>query len=281
MYDILITGASGFIGFNLLEKLKKKKIIVILKKDSNLNFKNVKLIRYDDMSELALKLKSIKTKIIIHCATHYTKNHQLNDIEKMMRANILLGNILLELSSKMRVKKFINISTIWELTSANSKKNLNLYTLTKKSFSKIIKFYSNKFKKIKFYNLYLSDTFGVNDKREKLLNIMKRKLYTGNNLIINSKNLIMNFLNIKDVINAILIVTYKNNLNSGDYLICNKKNYKIKEIIEKFNLLSNRQIKYHFLSQKKIDTEIPNIRFLPNWKIKHSKIENIINFIKG
>lgn len=24
MYDILITGASGFIGFNLLEKLKKK-----------------------------------------------------------------------------------------------------------------------------------------------------------------------------------------------------------------------------------------------------------------
>ena len=281
MYDILITGGSGFIGSGILEKFKKKKIILIAKENSKICVKNIKILKYKNFFYLFFKLKNLKTKPVIHCATHYVKKHQLHDIEKMVKANVLLGNIILELSDKMRVRKFINITTIWELTLNNSIKNLNLYTLTKNMFSRIIRFYSTKYNKKNFFNLYLSDTFGDKDKREKILNVIKKKLHKNQNIIINSKNLKMNFLNIKDVINAISSVEIENKLKSGKYLVCNKKNFRIKKIIDNYNLLNKKKIKYKFKNEKKINTEIPSVPPLPNWKIKHSNISDIINFLKN
>ena len=280
MYDILITGGSGFIGNGLIEKFKKKKIILVARENSNINIKHVKIVRYKNFSDLISKLKNIKTRTIIHSATHYVKEHRLNDIEKMIKANILLGSIILEMSNKMKVSKFINITTIWELTLINSIKKVNFYSLTKNFFSKIIEFYSTKNKEIKFYNLYLSDTFGDNDKREKILNVIKKKIYKREKVIIDSKNLRMNFLNIKDVVNAISLVEENNKLKSGDYLVCNKKNFRINKIINMYNWLNEQKIKYKFKSERKNNTKIPSIPILPSWKIKHSGISDIINFLK-
>tara|TARA_B100001063_G_C16749506_1_gene549432 strand:+ start:659 stop:1516 length:858 start_codon:yes stop_codon:yes gene_type:complete len=284
MYDILITGGSGFIGSSLLEKFREKKIILVAKENSKINVKNVKnvkILKYKNFSDLASKLKNVKTKTVIHCATHYTKEHKLNDIEKMINANVLLGNIILELANKMKMSKFINITTIWELTIIKSIKKVNFYTITKNLFSKIIEFYTAKYKKIKFYNLYLSDTFGDNDKRVKILNVIKKNIHTNQKVLINSKNLKMNFLHIKDVVNAISSVEVKNKLKSGNYLICNKKNFRINKIIKNYNLLNKKKIKYKFENERKINTQIPSIPFLPNWKIKHSGILDIINFLKN
>jgi nucleoside-diphosphate-sugar epimerase len=280
MYDILITGGSGFIGNGLLEKFKKKKIILVVRENSKINVKDVKILKYRNFSDLTSKLKNIKTKTVIHCATHYVKEHQLNDIEQMIKANVLLGSIILELSKKMKVSKFINITTIWELTLINSIKQVSFYSLTKNIFSKIIKFYSTNYKKIKFYNLYLSDTFGDNDKREKILNVIKKKIYKKEEIVINSKYLKMNFLNIKDVVNAVSLVEVNNRLKSGKYLVCNKKNFEISKIINDYNLLNKKKINYKFENEKKINTKIPAIPILPNWKIKHSSISDIINFLK-
>ena len=91
----------------------------------------------------------------------------------------------------------------------------------------------------------------------------------------------MNFLNIKDVINAISSVEIENKLKSGNYLVCNKKNFRIKKIIDNYNLLNKKKIKYKFQNEKKINTEIPSVPPLPNWKIKHSNISDIINFLKN
>lgn len=280
MYDILITGGSGFIGNGLLEKFKKKKIILVVRENSKINVKDVKILKYRNFSDLTSKLKNIKTKTVIHCATHYVKKHQLNDIEQMIKANVLLGSIILELSKKMKVSKFINITTIWELTLINSIKQVSFYSLTKNIFSKIIKFYSTNYKKIKFYNLYLSDTFGDNDKREKILNVIKKKIHKKEEIVINSKYLKMNFLNIKDVVNAVSLVEVNNRLKSGKYLVCNKKNFEISKIINDYNLLNKKKINYKFENEKKINTKIPAIPILPNWKIKHSSISDIINYLK-
>ena len=46
---------------------------------------------------------------------------------------------------------------------------LNLYAATKKGFLDIIKFYEVSNKDIKFYNLFLHDIYGENDKREKII----------------------------------------------------------------------------------------------------------------
>ena len=281
MYDVLITGGTGFIGGKLIQNLKNSKILLISRKKIKIKNKLIKVLIYKNFSDLIFKLKKIKAKHIIHCATHYKKNHEINDIQKIFEANILLGNILLECSKKMNVRKFINLSTVWELNYNNLNDNLNLYTLSKKIFSKIIDFYSIKNKKLKIYTIYLLDTFGEGDKRNKILNEIKKKLNNDKKIIIESENLTMNFLNIYDVISAIKIVKNKNNLRKKEYIVCNSKNFKIKKIIEKYNFLNKKKIQYKYLNKKKIGPKLPNISKIPNWKIKHSNMFDIIKFLKN
>lgn len=279
-YDILITGATGFIGSNLIKFYKNKKILLITRRNFKIKSKLVKKLYYKNFRDLSTKLKKIKADKVIHCATHYSKNHNLDEIENMIRANILLGNILLELSEKMSVKKFINISSIWEKSHINSPNDLNLYTLTKYMFSEVIKFYSYRYKGIKFFTLYLSDTFGKNDKRVKLMNVLKTSIKTQKKVSIVSKNLMMNLLNVKDVISSIDLVE-KQSLKAGNYLICNKKSTNINAVLKKFNSLSEKKINYKFLGKKKIITKIPRVKKLPRLNIKFSHDSDIVNFLKN
>ena len=83
MDNIIITGASGFIGNNILNFYKNKKIIVITKRKKINKSKFIKVINYKNFDELLSKLKKIKARIFIHCATHYVKNHKLEDVKKI------------------------------------------------------------------------------------------------------------------------------------------------------------------------------------------------------
>ena len=281
MYDILITGGTGFIGSNLLQNLENKKILLISKKKIKTKNKLVKVLIYKNFSDLISKLKKIKTKNIIHCATHYVKHHKIEDIEKIFEANILLGNILLEYSKRLHVRKFINLSTVWEKNYNYSINYFNLYSLSKKIFSEIIDFFSLINKKINFYNFFLFVIFGFIVKRLIILNVIKKNLNCNKKTLIESDNLVMNFLNIKDVVSAIKIINHKNNLKRRDYIVCNTRNFKIKKIIEKYNFLNKKKIKCKFINSRKIVPKLPNISRLPGWKINHSNMSDIINFLKN
>ena len=281
MYDYLITGGTGFIGSNLIQSLDNKKILLISRKRVKTKNKYINVLVYKNISDLNFKLEKIKARNIIHCATHYVKNHKKNDIKKIFEANILLGNIILENSKKLNAKKFVNISTVWELNYDLKNSFFNLYSLSKKIFSDIINFYSVNNKQLKFYSLFLLDTFGKQDRRIKILNVIKKNLVKNKKTKIESENLIMNFLNIKDVINAIKLICNKDNLRPKNYIVCNSNNFKIKKIIEKYNSLNEKKIKYNFINSKKIAPTLPNISRLPGWKIKYSDISDIINFLKN
>ena len=99
----------------------------------------------------------------------------------------------------MKVKKFINFSTAWEDYNSIKENPYNLYSAYKLAFSKIIKFYEKNFKNIKFYELMISDTFGYNDERIKIINVL-RKNYKKNKVTkLISKNLYINLLNVEAI----------------------------------------------------------------------------------
>ena len=181
--NILITGCTGFIGSNILTKFQNSnKIYIILRnKKNNKKFKNknIKIINYKNYDELNKKISKIKAELIIHTATHYAKTHNEKDLKEFSNSNILFGNIILENLKSMKTKKFINFSTVWEDYNGIKENYFNLYSAYKKAFSKILNFYRNKFKKVKFYELMLSDTFGKNDNRLKIINVL-RKNYKSN-----------------------------------------------------------------------------------------------------
>ena len=281
MIKILLTGSTGFIGSYLLKKLyKKNKIYVILRKKRNnvLRNKNIKQIYYNNYEDLNKKIKKIKVNTVIHCATHYVKQHKFDDINKLSNSNILFGNIILENLKMMGVKKFINFSTVWENFNGKKENYFNLYSAYKASFLNIINFYNKKLNNIKFFNLVISDTFGESDKRNKLINILKKNYKKNRKTKIVSKNLYINLINVSDINNAIELIL-KSNFKSGSYSLNNRKDFKITEIIDGINNNLNKKIKVIWLSNKIIKEKIYKFKFLKNWKTNNSKIKDIIRII--
>jgi len=282
MKNILLTGCTGFIGSNILKEISKKNkiFLIIRKKGKKIIKKNEKYIYYKNYKELNNKLKKLKIDTVIHTATHYAKKHKFEDIQKFSNSNILFGNIILENLKYMGVKKFINFSTVWE--DYNSKKDnlFNLYSAYKKSFSNILSFYEKGNIKVKFYNLILSDTFGYNDNRKKIINVLRLN-YKKNLLTeINSKNLYLNLVNNEDITKAVSAICNKS-IKPGKYILKNSKHFKISKIINEFNKKYDRKIKVKWLSKKNIFEKIYPYKKIRDWKPVKSNISDIIKIIKN
>ena len=99
MKKILLTGSSGFIGSELLQNLSiYNKVYITLRKKYKINSKNKNIIKiyFKNYRNLSQKLEKLKVDTVIHCATHYVKSHNFEDIKKLSESNIIFGNIILE-----------------------------------------------------------------------------------------------------------------------------------------------------------------------------------------
>jgi nucleoside-diphosphate-sugar epimerase len=257
--NILITGASGFVGSHVLDDCLKNNFnvyAIFRYSKKNVNFakkykKKIFPIYYNNIYEIKNKLTNCKIDYVIHSATHYIKKHIHNDIENIIKSNVLFSTILLDAVVNIKIKKFINLGSVWQ--HFNDTKNLafNLYAATKQSFECIFNYYKNQYTKIKFYNILLTDTFGANDKRKKLVPTLLKNFNNKNQSKINiPKNLSMNLVNINEVTKCLNILL-KNNSKSNNYVIKSNQDVKIFDLINFLNDNLEKKIKVNWLKNAK------------------------------
>ncbi|MDC0151085.1 NAD(P)-dependent oxidoreductase [Candidatus Pelagibacter sp.] len=282
MNKILLTGSTGFIGSQFLKNLSKNnKVYVTLRKKNKKISKNKNIIKvyFNNFNNLNKRLKKINVDIVIHCATHYVKQHEFSDINKLSESNILFGNIILENLKNMKVKKFINFTTVWENFDGEKNNFFNLYSVYKKNFSNLISFYNKKYNYTKFYNLFISDTFGEADKRRKIINLLRTNFKRNKLTTIVSKNLFLNLLNVEDIIAAANIIL-KKNIVAGNYTLKNNKTLSISKIISTLNATSERKMRIKWISNKVLKEKIYNHKALKGWRPNNSGISDIVDLIK-
>lgn len=281
---ILITGSTGFIGSHIKEYLLKKKYLVIdiLRKKNERKIKkehkNYKPIFYKNIHDLEKKIKKIEYNVIINCATFYSKNYDYKTVLELIKTNILFSTLII-IGNQKNLKKIINFDTMMQHSINENFDPLNVYAITKFAHKHISKFIISKNKNIKFYNLKLYETFGLNDKRRKLIpSIIKN--YKNNKVTnIISRNLEMNFTNIINIIQVVEKILSKNLYTSNEYILKNYKSTNIGKLIYKCNKKIKKKIKVKYLSSKKMnlieikDSKIKNINLKSN--IKDFILENI------
>ena len=286
---LLLTGTSGFIGYNFLTYILSKNYNVIdvlriknrrnpkIKKLKKKYPKKYKNIFYSKNTHLEKKIKKIKVNYFINFATLYKNNHSYKDIFGFVESNILFPTLIYDLISK-KIKKVINFGTMMQHQSGEKLGSKNLYAATKNAFEMINNFYSYEKKKTKFYNLKLYESFGEYDYRKKLIPIIIKNYKKNKTTKIISKNLELNVIHVNDIINAIMIIL-NNSVKPGSYCLKNKKNIKIKELISILNKNLKKKIKVKYLKKPATKIRKSKLKKLPKWEADNNLIKRIkLNF---
>lgn len=247
--NILITGATGFIGKNLLKAMSHENEVHVVVRPSTIcdNLDSQRIFVFNDNIE-ELKDYLVKNQIegIIHLASLYITRHQNEQIKDLILSNVYFGTSVLEAGKQAHVRWFINTGSYWQNYTFDSKnyRPVNLYAATKQAFIDVAKFYTET-SDIHFVTLKICDTYGPNDPRKKIMSLFKQYADSGEQLKMSPGEQKINLLYIDDVIQGFIALTnlLHNNVElSNEYALSAKTTYSLKELANIFEQVSQKKL---------------------------------------
>jgi nucleoside-diphosphate-sugar epimerase len=227
---IYTTGLTGFIGRNLLPFLKKKYSYI-------LNF------RRDDVVEVISSLNKKSSRVsqnlfvkyppssFLNLATYYNPSPEnVTSLEDIIEANIFFPLRIIEKINSENVT-FINTSSYMQLLDNNIQ---NEYALSKQIFLNKINKISNK-----IINIYLYDSFGKGDTRNKVVDVFIIKILKNESITIPADDIDINISSVDDICNSL---SGSLDIDYGDYSIMSNNTIKLYDLILVLNNLIGNNV---------------------------------------
>jgi nucleoside-diphosphate-sugar epimerase len=286
---VLVTGGTGFIGSHVIEHLLDTGYRVVLFKRSFSNTWRIKgfqdkIICYNtDEIELDKIFQKESITAIIHLATYYKKHHTKDDIDPMIRSNILFPVELLENAKKFDVKTFINTGTFFEyaydslpIHENSYEEPFNFYAITKLAFENILKSYTKK-EGIKSITLKIFSPYGPRDNEEKIVPLLINHAIHENEIKLSYGIQKLDFIYVKDIAEA-YISSLKNISLIEEYEAINIGTgfpYSIRDIVSLLEEIMGHNMNkiWSEPSNENLDVIYPDIKKankILNWKPKYS-----------
>ena len=291
---VVITGASGFVGSNLTRYLlgKNIEVYIIVRPTSDISFLekkdyNLNIFRYDkDINKLISFFNEIQPDCVFHLASNVIAEHKANQIDSLVQSNITFGLHLLEAMKETGVKRLVNTGTFWQHYNNEEYNPVCLYAATKQAFETLLEYYVQA-ESFKVITLKLFDTYGENDRRPKLINLLNKFADEQTELNMSPGEQILNLVHVNDVCKAFdsaqeLLYNNNNNACHLRYDVANYKTHTLKEVIEIFELVSNKKINVIWSGRPYRKREVMKLwdkgEILPNWESKISLEEGLKKF---
>ncbi|MFA6433301.1 MAG: NAD-dependent epimerase/dehydratase family protein [Elusimicrobiales bacterium] len=209
---LLLTGATGFLGSNLLRKLTAVGYHVVLLVRYTSNFSKISdmlgkvSLLYSENANYEKFFSQNKIDCVIHCATNYGRKGQLP--LAILDTNLVLPLKLLQIGAENGLNCFINTDTVLGM-------NLSHYSLSKSQFKEWLKVYSDR---LVCVNLALEHFYGPGDDESKFVTwLIRALLKNSRSLNLTSGDQKREFIYIDDVVDAFLRVIKSSALLENGY----------------------------------------------------------------
>ena len=222
MKKILVTGACGFIGSNLLERLNSYKNYRVIatynhKLPPKKKFNNISFIKIDlNNSKLFSKLPK-KIDYVIHLAANRDSLLKYSEGDKQIYQNFNITQNLANFCVKIKCKNFIFLSSVYiysGLKASNFKENYTSYPIEPLGLSKFISesilkktSMDHDFKCISFR---VFTVYGKNSSSKQFISSALKKMKSKKNIIkFGNSQMQRDFIYIDDVVKAIELAVHK------------------------------------------------------------------------
>lgn len=223
---ILITGASGLIGAQVLAKLSDEGhevLFTVSSEESGAIIKNknglkhITYISYKDSSQFLSAVREYNPQVVLHLAGYTSMSLEPSEIKKLIDANLSFGTLLLAALEGCDLEYFINVGSCMEYFSGPEKiAPANLYAATKSSFRVILDYFAELGGyKVVQANLYF--VYGLRSERKKVLDYLLEGLVSSESVAMSPGEQKLDLIHLDDVTNFFLCLIASLSRESAQY----------------------------------------------------------------
>lgn len=287
----IVTGATGFIGSNLCEKLLEEfDVYIIVRKNADYSNiahikNNLNIFEYDsDIKNLVATFEEIKPDVVFHLASKIAEQN-MDNIDDIINSNITFGVHILEAMKQTNTKIIVNTGTYWQYLQGDTYSPVNFYASSKEAFQKILTLYVEAYN-IRTINLILYDVYSELDNRKKIFTLFNEYADTGEVLNLSKGEQYLDCVYIEDVCEAFVCAYYylveNSNVVNERFEVATNEQHTLIELVEIFQEETNKNLKVDFGKLPYRDRQImkPCTPFenLPNWTAKFSIREGFAKY---
>ncbi len=273
---ILITGATGYIGRHLCRELVQYnyEVFVLVRKNSLLEELN----KFISKSHIIFVDEFMMHNVIechadvcIHLAGKFMTTHKLEDISDLLESNFIFPAKVFEAAYVGGCRVFLNAGSYWQNYNNEDYNPVNYYAALKEATKKLLQYYAYT-NSCYVITLKIFDTYGKEDKRRKILNILAG-LQDGDSIDMTEGIQKMYFCHIDDIVNAFFIAMKRSeNYLEGRYeefFLRGEEAVALKDIVETYLRVSQKSITVNWGKREYAEKDIldPNNwgQTLPGW----------------
>lgn len=223
---ILVTGGKGYLGSFLVESLQEKGadiyIISIEAEKSDHNFP-IDITNFNDLDAV---VKTIQPDIVYHLAASISRNRDFGIFENMLKVNVTGTFNLLKSLMGTNCQQFIftSSSEIYGNNVSPFHEDLlpmpvSPYSVTKVMAENLIKTFSQQHNK-NYTILRLFNFFGENMSDDFFISQMVNSLKKGQDFLMTKGEQTRDFLYVRDVVSALIIVAENTNAYNDTFNVC-------------------------------------------------------------
>jgi len=269
-----IIGSNGFLGKNLSVFLKKKNNVK--------NFSSYSDLKKKWFATVCKEIKNYAPDIIINCAASQILDDNLKSIEKLIYSNLYSQSGFLNAAKTQKnFIGFITFGSRWEYNQKGDYQPNSFYAATKHASDYLLQYFANK--QTTIVSLKIFDTYGENDNRKKILNLLLKSYKNQTTLKLSPGKQEIDLVNILDICELVskicTDIKIKKIRGFKKFTVSSKKPIKLIQLIKilKKNLKKNLNVKIGALGYRKSESMkcLRKTYNYPLWKPRFKLIDDL------